>query len=346
MSGSDRTEENLRDFVDTAAIGLHWVAGDGTILWANPADYEPLGYSAAEYVGHNITEFHADDEVIADILRRLTAGERLHDYAAELRCKDGTTRNVLITSSVKFSESGEFLHTRCFTVDVTGRRSEGASDPRVEALCREVERLSVLASHDRGLVESILNVSPYGIIVCDAQGKLTLQNRAAERIWAGSASAGSVEGWGKYRGFHPDGRPYEGGDWAMARCLTNGETVQPEQRTIQRFDDSFGVILGGCAPIRGPQGEIQGAVATFAVAATSAMLSGGADNAPSSCVCCEILYSARSLCQFPRRMVMAAKSAVTTNAQSLGLNFLPRSVIAAMPFERFVRAVSLQLPHA
>ena len=264
MDGSDRTEENLRDFVDTAAIGLHWVAGDGTILWANPADYEPLGYSVAEYVGHNITEFHADDEVIADILRRLTAGERLHDYAAELRCKDGTTRKVLITSSVKFSESGEFLHTRCFTVDVTGPRSEGAPDGRVEALCREVERLSVLASHDRGLVESILNVSPYGIIVCDAQGKLTLQNRAAERIWAGSASAGSVEGWGKYRGFHPDGRPYEGSDWAMARCLTNGETVQPEQRTIQRFDDSFGVLLGGCAPIRGPQGEIQGAVSTFA----------------------------------------------------------------------------------
>ncbi|MDQ3149149.1 MAG: PAS domain-containing protein, partial [Chloroflexota bacterium] len=147
---------------------------------------------------------------------------------------------------------------------MTGRRSEGASDLRVEALCREVERLSVLASHERGLVESILNVSPYGIIVCDAQGKLTLQNRAAERIWAGSASADNVEGWGKYRAFHPDGRPYEGGDWAMARCLTNGETVQPERTNIQRFDDSSGVLLGGCAPIRGPQGEIHGAVSTFA----------------------------------------------------------------------------------
>jgi hypothetical protein len=46
----DRTEKDLADFVDTAQVGLHWVASDGTILWANPADYEPLGYSGVEYI--------------------------------------------------------------------------------------------------------------------------------------------------------------------------------------------------------------------------------------------------------------------------------------------------------
>ena len=59
-SGSDTPtkEQLLTDFVETAGIGLHWVGKDGTILWANPADYEPLGYSAAEYIGRNIAEFH------------------------------------------------------------------------------------------------------------------------------------------------------------------------------------------------------------------------------------------------------------------------------------------------
>ncbi len=97
-----REEKHLLDFVDTAAIGLHWVGADGTILWANSVDYEPLGYTADEYIGHNIQEFHADADVIGDILQQLCAGERLHEYEARLRSKDGSIRNVSITSSVLF----------------------------------------------------------------------------------------------------------------------------------------------------------------------------------------------------------------------------------------------------
>ena len=144
------------------------------------------------------------------------------------------------------------------------KRAEGPLDPRIEALHREIERLTVLASRERGLIESILDASPYGIIVSDPHGKLILQSKAAERIWAGSASASDIAGWGQYRGFHPDGRPYEGGDWAMARCLLDGVTVEPEEMRIQRFDGSHGVLLGGSAPIRDGQGTLLGAVAIFA----------------------------------------------------------------------------------
>jgi PAS domain S-box-containing protein len=263
MQPPSRTEKDLLDFVDTAAVGLHWVASDGTILWANPADYEPLGYSEAEYIGHNIVEFHADPATIADILRRLTAGERLHNYEALLRCKDGSTRKVVITSSVRFDETGDFLHTRCFTVDVSQRRPEGL-EIQIEALSREVERLRVLASRERGLVESILRQSPHGIIVSDVSGKLVLVNTAAERIWAGSASADSIAGWGQYRAFHEDGRPFAPTDWSMARALRDGVTIEPEEIHIRRFDDSPGIVLGGAAPLFATDGKVDGAVAIFA----------------------------------------------------------------------------------
>lgn len=114
-------ERDLRDFVDNAAIGLHWVAEDGTILWANHAELAMLGYGADEYVGHSITAFHADTDVIADVLRRLQADEQLCDYPARLRAKDGSIRHVLIDSNV-YREDGKFIHTRCFTRDVTARR--------------------------------------------------------------------------------------------------------------------------------------------------------------------------------------------------------------------------------
>lgn len=259
----ERTQQDLVDFVDTAGIGLHWVAADGTILWANPADYEPLGYSEAEYIGHSIAEFHADADTIADILRRLAAGERLQSYEARLRCKDGSTRKVLIASSVRHGDRGEFLHTRCFTVDVSNRRPEGVQ-LQIEALSREVERLSVLASRERGLVEAILTHSPHGIIVSDPHGKLILQNRAAEKIWAGSATADSVAAWGQYRAFHPDGRPFEATDWSMARALLHQETTEAEEIHFQRFDDAHGVLIGSTAPIFKADGQLDGALAIFA----------------------------------------------------------------------------------
>ena len=139
-----------------------------------------------------------------------------------------------------------------------------APSAEVEALRREVERLRTFSQNERGLLDAVLNQCAHGIIVSDAQGRLILQNRAAEKIWAGSATATSVEGWGSYRAFHPDGRAFEGGDWSMARCLQLGETIDAEELHVQRFDGTHGILVGGCAPILGPSGELVGAISTFA----------------------------------------------------------------------------------
>jgi PAS domain S-box-containing protein len=82
-------ERELADFIENASVGLHWVGADGTILWANQAEMDLLGYTREEYIGHGIAEFHADSDVIKDILCRLTNKETLHDYEARLRCGGG-----------------------------------------------------------------------------------------------------------------------------------------------------------------------------------------------------------------------------------------------------------------
>jgi PAS domain S-box-containing protein len=99
------------------------VGPDGTILWANQAELDLLGYTRETYVGRNITEFHADQSVINDILACLSRGEMLRDYPARLRHRDGSIRHVLIDSSVLF-ENGKFVHTRCFTRDVTAMETQ------------------------------------------------------------------------------------------------------------------------------------------------------------------------------------------------------------------------------
>ena len=131
-----RSTDELEDFFENGAVGLHIVSGDGIILRANRAELDLLGYSAEEYVGRKITDFHADPDVIADILERLSSGKGLNRYPARLRAKDGSIRHVLITSNGRF-KGGAFVSTRCFTIDVTDRHhAESAqleSDRRLAA---------------------------------------------------------------------------------------------------------------------------------------------------------------------------------------------------------------------
>jgi len=126
----------LRDFVENLSAPLHWVGPDGILIWANQAELDLLGYTRDEYIGRHIADFHVDRPAIEDLLTRLTRNERLHGYPARLRHKDGSIRHVLISSSV-FRRDGEFVHTRCLTIDVTEQR-------RTEENRRRAERGSAL----------------------------------------------------------------------------------------------------------------------------------------------------------------------------------------------------------
>jgi orotate phosphoribosyltransferase len=113
-----RREREFADIVENAAEGLRQVGADGTILWANKAELQMLGYRWEEYVGHHFARFHVDATGAADMLARLTAGETVMDLPARLRCKDGSIRHVVIRSNACF-EDGRLRYTRCFTRDTT-----------------------------------------------------------------------------------------------------------------------------------------------------------------------------------------------------------------------------------
>jgi len=115
------SENELADFFDNVSVPLHLVAQDGTIVRANDAELELLGFAREDYVGRNIVEFHVDHSTIDDILTRLRRGEKLSKYPSKLRAKDGSIKDVEISSSARFV-NGEFVNTRCCTADVTRRQ--------------------------------------------------------------------------------------------------------------------------------------------------------------------------------------------------------------------------------
>ena len=121
-----RHEAELDDFFRSAVVGLHWVGPDGIIQRANRAELEMLGYSESEYVGHHVAEFHVDQEQIAAILDRQQRGEAVRDQEVRLRARDGSIRHAVIDSNGRW-EAGRFVHSRCFTRDVTDRKNAEAN---------------------------------------------------------------------------------------------------------------------------------------------------------------------------------------------------------------------------
>lgn len=121
INAIQRSERELADFFEHANMGLQWVGLDGRVLRANPAMLDMLGYDRNEYVGEHIARFHVDVHEAYEFLERIEQGEELENFEAHLRCKDGTGRDVLISSSV-FREEGRIRHARCFLRDVSELR--------------------------------------------------------------------------------------------------------------------------------------------------------------------------------------------------------------------------------
>lgn len=118
---------------------MHWLNGDGTVLWANQTELNVLGYTAEEYIGKPIMNFCPDEkELVLEIFKQLGSGNSIADVPVRFRTKDGRIVHLLIDSNVAYNPDGSFGHTRCFIRDDTARKIR---DARVQLLIDENERV-------------------------------------------------------------------------------------------------------------------------------------------------------------------------------------------------------------
>ena len=172
--------DELTDFVENAAVPLHWVDKHGNVIWANQAELDALGYTREEYIGAPIATFHADELAIGEILHRLANNETLNNYQARLKCKDGSIKHVLISSNVRTTD-GEFVHTRCFTRDITQIVLE---QERKTELIRQLEESEARLRMSTDIVESSYDA----IISKKLDNTITSWNKSAEQLFGYSAT--------------------------------------------------------------------------------------------------------------------------------------------------------------
>ena len=126
--------EDCRQCFEHASIPVQCLAPDGTVLQANQALLDLLGYAHEDYVGFHVSEVHAHPEVLADMLAALANRDTLTDCSARLRCQDGSIRDVLINANA-YWKGDRFVHTHSFIRDVS-------QEHRSETIYSKVFRIS------------------------------------------------------------------------------------------------------------------------------------------------------------------------------------------------------------
>jgi PAS domain S-box-containing protein len=165
------SEEQSRTLLENAADAIFMHDATGRFLYVNARACEYLGYSQQELLQMNVVDIQQRFNVreLAQIWQRMFPGHS-EILRGIHRRKDGSTLPVEVTVSV-FS-AGREQRFLAVVRDITERLKNEA---QLKTALAEAE-----AARDR--TDVILRSVADGLVVVDLQGRLTLMNRAAERI--------------------------------------------------------------------------------------------------------------------------------------------------------------------
>jgi len=108
-----------------------------------------------------------------------------------------------------------------------------------------------------------LDALPIGVIIADAKGHILRTNAANKKLWGIAPKALDWTQYDQWVGYRPEsGERIRAEEWAMARALLCGETVQDELVECERFDGTGRrQFLNNAAPIYDSDGTLLGGVA-------------------------------------------------------------------------------------
>jgi len=235
-------EPDFQDFFDNAAVALHIVDSNGIIQQANRAELELLGYPPHEYIGRHIAEFHHDKQALACILDELASGGRLDKRPAQLICKDGSLKDVIVSSNGNFA-NGEFVNTRCVTIDVS-----------------EAKNLRSSAAEQARRFRQILDALPAAIYTTDSEGIITYCNKAAIEFAGREPAIGRDQWCVTWKLFTMAGEPLPHDQCPMAVALKEKRAIRNVMAYAERPNGTRVPFMPFPTPLTDRDGNMTGAI--------------------------------------------------------------------------------------
>lgn len=236
-------ESRYRSLFDGVPIALYLTAPDGTILDANPALVELLGYPSRESLLQlSAYDLFVDHDVRRSQIAQLEQQDLVRDYPMQLRRSDGELIWVLDQARAVRDAKGRVIFYEGSLKDITAERQAG------EQLQRTNEKL-------RALIEA----SPLAIMALDIDRNVVSWNAAAERIF----------GWKEAEVL---GRPLppvvpeeQAQEFSLFyRRLLHGHNINDVETVRRRRDGTLLNVLISAGPLRDDRGKVIGTLALVA----------------------------------------------------------------------------------
>ena len=254
LSAARDGEEKMRRMADTMPQIVWMASGDGNIDYYNQKfhDYTGVTFEQAKNWGWKPV-IHPDDLQKTIDAWKLSLSQGSEYYIEyRLRGADGNYRWFLGRSVPLKDAKGKIYRWVGTNTDIHDHKS----------MIAEGERLRDELAEKTNLFETVLEQMPSAVIISEAKtGAIVFANSKMVTVWRHPLiPSKNVGEYGKWIGFHADGRRYEGKDWPLARSLVNGEVVQGEDTVVQRGDGTKAILRLRSAPVRDDKGQITAAV--------------------------------------------------------------------------------------
>jgi PAS domain S-box-containing protein len=134
-------EAEFRTLFEQSRDAIYLVALDGVITNVNSAGVELFGYPRDELIGMRVTQLYADPAQRESVAKKALHEGGLTDFELQLRRKDGTVRDTLVSATVLRGADGSAREFQSLIRDVTEQKRDR------EHLERSHEELRRLAMH-------------------------------------------------------------------------------------------------------------------------------------------------------------------------------------------------------
>ncbi|TAK31870.1 MAG: PAS domain S-box protein [Chloroflexota bacterium] len=283
LSGGLEIERNrLLAVIGNASVGIVVSDERARVLLTNPeADRiyaRPVLYGQ-EYETHAALQLRYPDGIPYDprdlpLTRSALDGETFTGVDMVIVWPDGERRDLLVNSSPIRDGEGNIVGAVGVFQDITERkRAEAEREQLLAQMQRINEQLVVTGlqvkeqaetlADERRRLETILEITPVGVMVVDSQERVTAANPSTEFLLGVPKEQIGITPPPGYGALRPTGEPYPVEDLPLTRALRRGETSFGEEVVVTHANGKKLHLLASAAPIVDPVEGIIGAVVAF-----------------------------------------------------------------------------------